>query len=174
MAGDQNSDGQLVREILAGSSDASAVLFNRHWDVAYEAALSVIGRRAQAEDAASDAFIAALGALGSFDQDRPFRPWLRRIAVNKALDLLRAERLSAPVTDATPELDWAESGSPHEDLLGHVAALGDERRVVLVLRYWLDFEPMEIARMLQIPVGTVHSRLGRARAELRKSLEVPR
>lgn len=173
MIGNATTDTDLVREALAGSHDAASVLFRRHWECAYHAALSIIGRRAQAEDAAQDAFISALRSLATFDQERPFAPWLKRIAVNKALDLLRAEGRAGPGDDPDHgAIDWTQADSPHEHLMNLVAALDDDRRIVVTLRYWLDFEPLEIAQMLGVPVGTVHSRLGRARAQLREALEV--
>ena len=68
------TDGELIRDALDGSREAVAILFRRHWDCAYHAALSITGRRAQAEDAAQDAFMSALRSLAKFDQSRGFAP----------------------------------------------------------------------------------------------------
>lgn len=167
------SDEELVIAARGGSRRAASELFRRHWPSAFGAALAVTGRRAMAEDAAQEACVAAFRGLVRFDEARPFRPWLRRIAVNLALNQLRADRRLDLREEVEPEpLDWAEPGTSHEELIGAVAALDGDRRVVVALRYWLDYEPLEIAELLGVPVGTVHSRLGRARAELRERLEV--
>lgn len=158
---------------LARSGDAEAIerLFRAHWPMAWRVALAITGRRALAEEAAQEGFVSALAAIDRFDPARPFAPWLRRIVANAALNVVRSERRL--VLQADPEtIDWAEPEADHEDLLAAVAALGPGQRVVVALRYWLDTEPAEIAALLDIPIGTVNSRLARARLELRTRLEV--
>src|SRR6478752_8424084 len=83
---------RLVREAQDGSGTAMAQLYSLHWRGAYRAAYLVVHDAAAAEDIAQDAFLAAVDALDRFDRRRPFGPWLHRIVVNRALDLLRAER----------------------------------------------------------------------------------
>ena len=68
------------------------MLFERHWGGAWRLARTVSGRRDMADDIVQDAFERAFAALGRFDQSRPFAPWLHRIVINRALDLLRSER----------------------------------------------------------------------------------
>src|SRR5919202_3072903 len=86
------SDAKLVELARRGSRDAAGELFSRHWLGAWRAAYAVTGRRELADDVAQDAFERAFAALARFDARRPFAPWLHRIAVNRALDLLRRER----------------------------------------------------------------------------------
>ena len=86
------SDGELVGRAHRGSRDAAAMLFERHWGGAWRLARTVSGRRDMADDIVQDAFERAFAALGRFDQSRPFAPWLHRIVINRALDLLRSER----------------------------------------------------------------------------------
>ncbi len=162
----------LVRGAQAGSRDAAEELFTRHWDRAWRTALAVTGRREAADDVAQTAFERAFGALGGFDAGRPFGPWLHRIVVNAALDAVRRERRLVLVPDP-PEgpAGGEDPGAGDRGALAALARLGPDRRVVVALRYILDYRPNEIAEMLDIPVGTVNSRLTHGVAELREALE---
>ena len=166
------SDRDLVRRARRGDREAAAQLFRRYWRDAWRAAFAITGRGALADDVAADAFERAFAALGSFDERRPFGPWLHRIVANRALDILRAERrLSNEELPDTPDVaPTHELGD--QGLLGAVAELPLERRVVVVLRYGVGMTPKEIARTLDLPVGTVNSRMARALEQLRDSLEV--
>src|SRR5436309_11760292 len=165
------SDGDLVRRARAGSRDAAGELFERHWHGAWRAARVVTGSRTMADDVAQDAFERAFAALSRFDERRPFAPWLHRIVANRCLDLLRAERRLAG--DAELErLEARDPGGGDTELLEAVAGLSLQRRVVVVLRYGLGYPPAAIASILDLPVGTVHSRLARALDDLRATYEV--
>ena len=164
-------DETLVRRAQEGSRDAAGVLFERHWDRAWRTALGITGRRASADDVAQGAFERAFAALGSFEPSRPFAPWLHRIVVNGALDLLRRERRLVLVAEP-PEAASETADVPGDRLaLTALACLPPERRVVVVLRHLLDYQPHEIAPLLDLPVGTVNSRLARGMSELRRMLE---
>ena len=91
------TDGELVVSARAGSREAAAELFARHWPRAWRIARTVTGRRDMADDVAQDAFERAFAALSRFDERRPFEPWLHRIVVNRSLDLLRRELRGLPV-----------------------------------------------------------------------------
>jgi RNA polymerase sigma-70 factor (ECF subfamily) len=166
------SDRDLVRRARRGDREAAGALFRRYWRDAWRAAYAITGRRALADDVAADGFERAFAALGRFDERRPFGPWLHRIVANRALDLLRAERrLSDEELPDLPALaPLPESGDT--GLLASLAALSLERRVVVVLRYGVGMTPKQIAETLELPVGTVNSRLARALEQLRESLEV--
>ncbi len=168
------SEAALVRAAQAGSERAVEELFARHWDDAYRAALLVTHDRAAAEDIAQEAFLAALRALPRFDRRRPLRPWLHRIVVNRAIDFARRRRLrrevdgdAVPEAPAHPDAPLAELGS----LGPAIAALGVDQRAVIVLRYLLDMTPGEIAAALDLPRGTVNSRLRRGLDALGETLE---
>ena len=163
------SDGELVGRAHRGSRDAAAMLFERHWGGAWRLARTVSGRRDMADDIVQDAFERAFAALGRFDQSRPFAPWLHRIVINRALDLLRSERrLVGLDVGAHPSSEWRDVSADDRALLEAVATLTPQRRVVIVLRYGLGYSPAEIARMLDLPTGTVNSRLSRALDDLRE------
>lgn len=169
----QDADEALVAQALNGSTDAAAELFQRYWLGAWRAAFAVTGRREAADDVAQDAFQRAFGALATFDRRRSFGAWLHRIVVNRALDLVRSERRLTGLDEAEdPAAEWLDERLPDEELFEAVGRLSPERRVLIVLRYWLDHSPAEIAEMLDLPLGTVSSRLTRALTELRTQLEV--
>jgi RNA polymerase sigma-70 factor (ECF subfamily) len=161
----QLGEAALVRAAQRGSEEAVEELFARHWGAAYRAALLVTGDRAAAEDIAQEAFLAALRALPRFDLRRPLRPWLHRIVVNRAIDWSRARAHRREVgADAVPDPAGDEPADPRalpDDLAAALLALGPEQRAVIVLRYVLDFTPGEIAAALDLPRGTVNSRLRR-------------
>jgi RNA polymerase sigma-70 factor (ECF subfamily) len=165
----------LVRAAQQGSEEAVEQLFARHWDAAYRAALLVTGDRAAAEDIAQEAFLAALRALPRFDVRRALRPWLHRIVVNRAIDWSRARAARREVgAEVAPEPVAAgdAGGAPFDEAI--VAALQQvsvEHRAVLVMRYVLELTPGEIARALELPRGTVNSRLRRGLDALREILE---
>ena len=164
-----------MRAAQKGSEDAVAELFARHWSQAYRAAFLVTGDRAAAEDIAQEAFLAALRALPSFDARRPLRPWLHRIVVNRAIDFSRARALRGEVgadaagdAAALPAIDPRALG---DDVAAALLTLGPEQRAVVVLRYLLEFTPGEIGEMLDLPRGTVNSRLRRGLDALSEAIE---
>ena len=172
MAGSGRDERAWVRRAQAGSQTDFEALFRAHWGPAYRAAYLVVRDAAAAEDIAQEGFIAAVRALDRFDRRRPFGPWLHRIVANRALDLLRAERrLSDEELPDTPDLAPAH-GTGDRGLLASVIELSLERRAVVVLRYGVGMTPKQIAAALDLPVGTVNSRLARALDQLRESLEV--
>jgi RNA polymerase sigma-70 factor (ECF subfamily) len=164
---------KLIREAQQGSQEALADLYSAHWRPAHRAAYLVVHDAAAAEDIAQDAFLAAVDALDRFDRRRPFAPWLHRIVVNRAIDWARREALRRKVDD--PE-SQAEPEAPPDtmggELMDTLAQLPPEQRAVVVLRYLLEYTPGEIARMLELPRGTVNSRLRRGLDRLRDLVEV--
>jgi RNA polymerase sigma-70 factor (ECF subfamily) len=162
------SDAALVRRAREGSREAAGELFARHWPDAWRAALVITGRREMADDVAQDAFERAFAALARFDESRPFGAWLHRIVVNRSLDLIRRERRLVGMELADQRTGgWRDVAAEDRALLAAVASLSEQRRVAVVLRYGLGYPPPEIAALLGVPVGTVHSRLARALEDLR-------
>jgi RNA polymerase sigma-70 factor (ECF subfamily) len=165
---------RLVRAAQEGSAEALAELYSTHWRRAHRAAYLVVHDAAAAEDVAQDAFLAAVGALDRFDRRRPFAPWLHRIVVNRALDWARREALRRRLdpTEAKP------AGAPEpeigDELMAALRELPPDARAVVVLRHLLEYTPGEIAAMLDLPRGTVNSRLRRALDALASAMEVDR
>jgi RNA polymerase sigma-70 factor (ECF subfamily) len=164
----------LVRAAQAGSREAMESLFRAHWRPAHRAAYLVTGDAAAAEDIAQESLLAAIRALDSFDRRSPFGPWLHRIVVNRAIDFTRARALRREVaSEAAPDGQPSEPAParPYSDeLAAAIAALGPEQRAAVVLRYLLDYTPGEIADLLDLPRGTVNSRLRRALDRLAEAL----
>jgi RNA polymerase sigma-70 factor, ECF subfamily len=165
---------RLVAEAQRGSSDAFEALFRLHWTAAYRAAWLVVHDSGAAEDIAQESFIAAVRALDRFDRRRPFGPWLHRIVVNRAIDAARSRALRREV-HASAAADVAAAEAPPQGLSDALttalAELGPEQRAVVALRYLLEYTPGEIAALLELPRGTVNSRLRRALDRLGELLE---
>ena len=171
VAGDR-SERALIRDAQHGSEEAFEQLFRSHWSRAYRAALLVVGDAAAAEDIAQESFLAAVRALDRFDRRRPFGPWLHRIVVNRAIDWARARTLRRETFGDGPEPVAADREEPvHADsLAAGLALLQPEQRAVIVLRYLLEYTPGEIARLLDLPRGTVNSRLRRGLDRLQEAV----
>jgi RNA polymerase sigma-70 factor, ECF subfamily len=172
MAGSGRDERAWVRGAQAGSVSDLEALFRAHWPRAYRAAYLVVHDAAAAEDIAQEAFLAAVRALDRFDRRRPFAPWLHRIAVNRAIDWARARELRREVelveTAAAPLPEPVADTKP---LATGLASLSPEHRAVIVMRYLLEYTPGEIAKLLDVPRGTVNSRLRRGLDRLGEQLE---
>jgi RNA polymerase sigma-70 factor (ECF subfamily) len=161
-----------IRAAQAGSEEALEALFRVHWGPAHRAAFLIVHDDAAAEDIAQEAFLAAIRALDRFDRRRAFGPWLHRIVVNRAIDWSRARALRREVGDVVegeappqPAAGWSD------EVVAALATLDADQRAAVVLRHLLEYTPGEIAALLEIPRGTVNSRLRRALDRLGKELE---
>src|SRR5215207_6732320 len=142
-------DAALLRAIDRGDDAALAELFGRHWPALHRAAWLVCQDAQAAEDIAQEAFLAALARLDRFDRRRPLGPWLHRIAVNRAIDHVRARAARRELEAAAPP----PPAGPGADGLGDetvaaLAALPPDQRAVVVLRHLLGYSPAEIAAIL--------------------------
>lgn len=154
---------------LVADAPAVEALFDEHWLTAWRAAYAVTGRSDLADDAAQDAFINAIRWWSTFDRRKPFAPWIAKIAVNRARDLIRAEgrRSVTPLDDNVQ----APARANVTALLAAVSALPVEQRETVVLHHVLGFSLREVAEVVGVPEGTVASRLGRGVAQLRETTE---
>jgi RNA polymerase sigma-70 factor, ECF subfamily len=169
MAGAGREERAWVRGAQAGSVSDLEALFRTHWPLAHRAAYLVVHDAAAAEDIAQEAFLAAIRNLDRFDRRRRFGPWLHRIVVNRAIDWARARALRA---EAEPqEVSAPDPPERNEELLPALAALDPDQRAVIVLRHLLEYTPGEIADLLDLPRGTVNSRLRRGLDTLKERLE---
>jgi RNA polymerase sigma-70 factor (ECF subfamily) len=168
---DAAGERKLIRAAQGGSEEALEALFRRHWREAHRAAYAIVRDPAAAEDIAQEAFLAAIRALGRFDRRRSFRPWLHRIVVNRAIDFSRARALRREVgEEAAAAVGVEDVGGLDGSLVAALAELDPERRAVIVLRYLLEYTPGEIGRMLELPRGTVNSRIRRGLDQLAGTL----
>jgi RNA polymerase sigma-70 factor, ECF subfamily len=163
-----------IRAAQSGSEQALEHLYRRHWPWAHRAAYLVVHDAAAAEDIAQEAFLSAIRSLDRFDRSRPFGPWLNRIVVNRAIDWARARSLrreTAAESESEPAAPEVVSSTYSGEVLAALRQLSPEHRAVVVLRYLLDYTPGEIANALDLPRGTVNSRLRRALDRLGEELE---
>jgi RNA polymerase sigma-70 factor (ECF subfamily) len=150
-----------VRGAQRGSASDLEALFRMHWPRALRAAYLVTHDAEAAEDIAQESFLAAIRALDRFDRRRPFGPWLHRIVVNRAIDWARARTLRAEVELGEAVGGVETSSEIADETLAALARLPPEQRAVIVMRYLLELTPGEIASALDLPRGTVNSRLRR-------------
>ena len=171
MLGPGRQERSWIRGAQGGSASDLEALFRAHWPRAHRAAYLVVHDSALAEDIAQEAFLSAIRNLDRFDRRRPFGPWLHRIVVNRAIDWARARSLRAEVElgDGHPAVPPEPQELPA--LVRALAALTPDQRAVIVLRHLLDYTPGEIAKLLDLPRGTVNSRLRRGLDRLETILD---
>ena len=169
------SDVDLVRLAQRGDRHAFGRLVRRHQRRVFAIGLRWLRNAEDADDLVQETFVRAWQALPGFDDTRAFPPWLVTIAVNRAKTKLSRVR---PDEEIDETVVW-EGPSPEEDterailardVNAALAALPEEQRIVLHLRAVEDLSYREIAAALDVPVGTVMSRLSRAREALRRTL----
>ena len=178
-----NDDAQLIEQTLAGQSAAFGQLVRKYQDRLYNTLLHVVGHAEDARDVVQDAFVQAFVKLDSFQRSSTFYTWLYRIAFNVAVSHHRRRRSAASVEQAR-ELSGAEVVDAGDDPHTHLeraercrqvrqalGELSEEHRAILVLREIDGCCYDTIAEILDIPVGTVRSRLHRARLQLHDVLK---
>jgi RNA polymerase sigma-70 factor, ECF subfamily len=177
-AGGTREDSALIRQARRGSEDAVEALVRRHWESAHRAAFLIVHDAAAAEDIAQEAMLAAVRAIDRFDRRRPFRPWLHRIVVNRSVDWVRARARRAEVSvevagqNAGTSGDTAEApDSISDELMRTLGALEPDDRALVVMRHVLGYRSSELGPMLGMPAATVRTRIARALARLRESME---
>jgi RNA polymerase sigma-70 factor, ECF subfamily len=179
-------DQQLVEAARRGSDRAFAVLVRAHERALYCTAYSILGSSWDASDAVQDAFLEAYAKIEDLRDVARFKPWLVRILVNTCYDALGRRRRLVPVGEAPEAPDRAgtqagAAGTAAEahafigteaqlDLFRAVRDLDEDQRAVIALRYFLDLKVDDVAAALDVPPGTVKSRINRALSRLAESL----
>ena len=179
----QHAEAELIQGALEGDSSAFEQLVFRHQNHLYNAMVYVIGCRVEAEDVCQDAFVQAYVKLESYRGSCPFYSWLYRIAFNTAMTRLRKKRPELSLdakAEATGDEPTNESEDVGENLFReersqqiHTAlqTLNEDFRSVLVLRDMEGESYEDIAQILDMPIGTVRSRIHRARSMMREKLK---
>ena len=176
-------EAELINRTLQGDSTAFGQLVRRHQDRLFTSMVHLVGQREEAEDIVQDAFVQALQKLPAFRHSSSFYTWLYRIAINVALLRRRRSRPEVsmdhpPIGIAAEPVDPGEA--PQESMLRAersaqiqraLGMLSDEYRTILVLREIDGFDYETIGRVLEISIGTVRSRLHRARTQMREQLK---
>ncbi len=177
------ADQELIQQTLDGNTEAFGQLVHRYQQRLYNGLVHMLQDAAEAEDATQEAFVLALTKLDSFRGNSAFFTWLYRIAFNAAVSRMRKRR---PVVSLQRELiegtSWFrnEAEQPEdrmkreEDVQLVQSALQqliEEHRAILVLREIEEMSYEQISEILDLPIGTVRSRLHRARLQLKQEIE---
>jgi RNA polymerase sigma-70 factor (ECF subfamily) len=194
MSADDETDRRLVLAIRAGDPDSWTRLIERYQVRVFSVCVRMVRDRELAADLTQDAFIKIIKGLDTFDERAKLSTWVYRVTMNVCLSKLRSEKLRRHAslesmgagpggdTDRRSELGFAQVREPaaergveddeeRERMLAALDALSEEHRAILVLRDGRGLEYEQIADALDIPIGTVRSRLFRARAALRQAME---
>lgn len=174
---------ELVRKCKNGGARFYEPLVRAYEAPGMRLAMGMMGHQDDAWDALQGAFIKAFDNIGRFDLDRPFGPWFFQILRNQCRDMLRSRQSRAKLEVRDERLEFRpaqieagpdralERSEAKQLLWAGLARIGDEHREILVLKELEGFRYAEIARVLEIPEGTVASRLYHARHALREALE---
>lgn len=176
-----------IKQVLKGDQNAFADIVSLYQHKLYQVCYRMLGNKQESEDIAQEAFVRAYMNLHTFDQKRKFSTWLYRIATNLCIDRIRKKKpdyyLDAEVT-GTEGLDLysqiaSEDQLPEETLEQmelqdriqyEIGRLPDKYRTVVVLKYIEELSLQEISEILDMPLGTVKTRIHRGREALRKQL----
>jgi len=172
---------QLVQRLQSGDLAALGKLFELHKDMVYRTAFAVTRDEHAAEDILQECFVRLYTYCGSVDSERPLKPWLYRVTVNLAYDWASKKRIVQPLDDVLEWLSGLPGGFPAPDHKAEeketsdmvqdvIAGLPPAHRAVVVLFYMEALSIDAIANILDLPVGTIKSRLHYARGRLRKAL----
>lgn len=177
-------DCELILGLQQGSLDALGALYDRHRAMVYRTALVITGDTEAASDLLQDVFLRLYRFADRIDPGRPIEPWIYRMTANLSYTWVkRNRRILQPLEDLAEWLAGSSKNHPYEaveqrDDWDHVqlavSSLPLPQRVVVVLYYLNDLSLQEISEILDVPVGTVKSRLHYGRQALKKSLGLGR
>ncbi len=172
----------LIAQAQRGDLHAYELLVRQYELLAFRAAYLITHDEPEAADAAQDAFLRAYRALHSFKPDQPFRPWLLRIVTNQALNRVKSARRRTHMTERFAQETMTSQDAPAPErvamereqnarVLQAVRRLDPDEQTLIALRYFLELPEREVAQTLNVPLGTVKSRLHRALARLREIVQ---
>ena len=170
------SDRDLILRARRGETEAYGELVLRHQTSVFNVCYRILNERGEAEDMAQETFLRAHSRLSTFDPERPFSPWIRRVASNICLNHLEAQKSTNELDD---ERNADKSEKPEsvyevkersEQIRGALACLPPGYRAVIELRHYQELSYDEIASELKIPLSDVKSYLFRARKILAEKL----
>jgi RNA polymerase sigma-70 factor (ECF subfamily) len=177
---DANGDRDLVLQLQGGSLDALGLIYDRYQRMVYRTALLITGDSYAADDLMQEVFLRLFRFARRIDHTRPLEPWLYRMTANLSYTWVkRNRRWLQPLEDLADWLTGTGKSSPHElverrdewhRVQWAVSNLPLPQRVVVVLYYLNDLSLQEISEILDVPVGTVKSRLHYGRRSLKKAL----
>ncbi len=165
------SPDELLNRARAGEAAAFAALVRRYQRPVFSIALRMLGDRHRAEDLAQEVFLQLYRSLDGIGSDAHLAFWLRKVAVNRAIDRIRQEARydNEPLTEAASVVGETGDTDPllQRRMAELVSQLPPAARAVVVLRYQEDLDPVDIASTLDMPINTVKSHLKRSLTSLR-------
>ncbi len=171
------TEAEAIRLCQEGSPDAFRHLVEQHQNTLFGTAVLMTGDRSVAEEHVQEAFLSAWRGIRRFQRDRPFKPWVVRILVNRIVSSRRRNRVpTAPLEDAervsgpADVLESAMSAERRDEVQAALGRLSPRHHQVVVLRYFAELSVSEVAEALGVREGTVKSRLSRALGRLREEL----
>lgn len=171
-------DVTLIQRCQAGDESAAAQIFENYKNLVYQTAFLILDSQDDAEDVLQEVFIQAFRSLGKYDMTKgAFSTWLHRNTVNRCLNWRRRWRFFGPSLDETSESTLQAQGisddqrAEVEALRQSVRKLSLKLRTVLILRYYWDLSYAELSEILDLPLGTVKSRLNQALHILQMNLK---
>jgi RNA polymerase sigma-70 factor, ECF subfamily len=167
---------QIITHAQSGDREAFAILFEQYKILVYKTAYLMLGEASEGEDALQEIFLQVYKSLSGFDPGKAkFTTWLYRVTFNYCLNHRRKKRpLTLPLEDIAPALRSEFPGAQlaEEEILQQaIGKLTDKQPAVVILRYFWDLPYAEIAQILELPLGTVKSRIDLALKTLRKVLK---
>ena len=181
MVSEAISDAECVRKLQRGETDAFEILIRRHQKTIFNLVYRMLGDYDEAAEISQESFLSAYRAIGNFRGDANFSTWLYRIALNHATtrrnSLNTRQQRSVPIENTEPASDphpgpaeTMEKKEIRQRVQQALNRLEPQDAAVILLRDLQDVPYEEVARMLEIPIGTVKSRLHRARQALKSEL----
>ena len=177
----QLNDSELVLRTRAGDVDAFGELVRRYQGIVFNVCLRLVGERLTAEDMAQETFMRAFDRLATFDETRPFAPWIKQVAANCCYSALKRNTpVRLPLEEETDLPDTSGQRDPvavqahreqAEELRATLGELPAHYRAVIELRHFHEMTYDEIANFLALPLSDVKSHLFRARKALAQRLE---
>ena len=173
----ESAEAAILRRARDGEREAISILVNRHRTRLTNLAFQITRDRESAEDCAQEILLRALDKLPTFRGESEFSSWLYRLTLNFCLEKRRLDQRRAEILAAHLEQEPAQIASHERQLETRqlieraLDALSEPQRVALLLREWQGFSYQEIAEILQLPIGTVRSRLSHARRQFQIAYE---
>ncbi|MCC5910129.1 MAG: RNA polymerase sigma factor [Clostridiaceae bacterium] len=167
---------KLIGLIKEGDKEAFKMLYDQYAEYAIRVSMTITKNKAVAADAVQETFIRVYNNIDTFDENKPFEPWLYRILINECNRILKSQSKTIPMGD------YLESGSSvveedsykfeeYEELYTAIKELDDINKIPIVLKYLKGFTEVEIADILNLNVNTIKSRLFKGRKKLKEMIE---
>ncbi len=166
------NDDQIIKYILTGDMKYLSLLINKYEIFAYKYAYSLLYNHHEAEDIVSESFLKAYEKLDKYNIGTSFKNWFLKIVHNKCIDFLRANKRLVFTEDNNSYEESSENIIINKTIISQALdKLSHDMRAIIVLRYYYSLDYKEICEILDIPIGTLSSRLNRGLKNMRKLIE---